>query len=332
MIADVEAGAVEAAVDDLRPLGPVSGHQVDITDEDAVADLADAVYDAHGAVDLLFNNAGVTSGGGGKPWQQEPNDWRWCFGVNVFGTAICTSTFVPRMIDGGRARPGREHVVGRRRLRTGADGVGLRGVQGRRQLLHRVAAPQPRVRGHRAAGVGLLPLGRAAPHRPVHRGPQPARAPRPPRRGHGPHEHDVRRDEGDARRGRARRHRGRPRRARRLRRHRGRGPPLHHRPRPRRTPSTCSTAAPTPSAAARSRPTTACRCRAVPPTRPSGGSSDPGDDRRGNRGDGVRALDGRGTFRREGDAVADGVPVEGSPADVPRRWLPVPAGVAAVRR
>lgn len=102
IVADVEKGAVEAAVADLQPLGPVTGHQVDITDEDAVATLADAVYDAHGRVDLLFNNAGVTSGGGGKPWQQEPNDWRWCFGVNVFGMAICTSTFVPRMIEGGR--------------------------------------------------------------------------------------------------------------------------------------------------------------------------------------------------------------------------------------
>jgi len=69
--------------------------------------LADAVYDRHGKVDLLYNNAGVTSGGGGKPWQQEPNDWRWCFGVNVFGTAICTSEFVPRMIEGGQ--PG--HIV-----------------------------------------------------------------------------------------------------------------------------------------------------------------------------------------------------------------------------
>ena len=101
VIADVEAGAVESAVDDLQPLGKVSGHPVDITDEAAVADLADAVFDTHGAIHLLFNNAGVTSGGGGKPWQQEPNDWRWCFGVNVFGTAICTSTFVPRMIAGG---------------------------------------------------------------------------------------------------------------------------------------------------------------------------------------------------------------------------------------
>jgi NAD(P)-dependent dehydrogenase (short-subunit alcohol dehydrogenase family) len=100
-LADVEAGAIESAVDDLRPLGKVAGHQVDITDEEAVDDLADAVYREHGKVTLLFNNAGVTSGGGGRPWQQEPNDWRWCFGVNVFGTAICTSAFVPRMIAGG---------------------------------------------------------------------------------------------------------------------------------------------------------------------------------------------------------------------------------------
>ena len=102
VIADVETRAVDAAVHELAPLGNVEGHRVDITDEHAVAALADAVYDAHGHVDLLFNNAGVTSGGGGKPWQQEPNDWRWCFGVNVFGMAICTSTFVPRMIEGGR--------------------------------------------------------------------------------------------------------------------------------------------------------------------------------------------------------------------------------------
>jgi len=101
VIADVEQHALDRAVDDLTPLGKVSGRRTDITDENDVAAFADEVYAAHGKVNLLFNNAGVTSGGGGKPWQQEPNDWRWCFGVNVFGTAICTSTFVPRMIAGG---------------------------------------------------------------------------------------------------------------------------------------------------------------------------------------------------------------------------------------
>jgi NAD(P)-dependent dehydrogenase (short-subunit alcohol dehydrogenase family) len=101
VIADVEQAAIDAAVADLAPLGKVSGHPTDVSDEHSVADLADVVYATHGRCNLLYNNAGVTSGGGGKPWQQEPNDWRWCFGVNVFGTAFCTSEFVPRMIDGG---------------------------------------------------------------------------------------------------------------------------------------------------------------------------------------------------------------------------------------
>lgn len=101
VIADVEQSAIDTAVADLSPLGSVSGHRTDISDEGSIAALADHVYDAHGRCNLLFNNAGVTSGGGGKPWQQEPNDWRWCIGVNVFGTAFCTSEFVPRMIDSG---------------------------------------------------------------------------------------------------------------------------------------------------------------------------------------------------------------------------------------
>lgn len=101
VIADVEEGALDEAVGALASLGPVSGFRTDISDEESVAALAEHVYATHGRCNLLYNNAGVTSGGGGKPWQQEPNDWRWCFGVNVFGTAFCTSAFVPRMIEGG---------------------------------------------------------------------------------------------------------------------------------------------------------------------------------------------------------------------------------------
>ena len=101
VIADIEADTIAATVEEFSSLGPVSGVRTDITDEASVKALADRVYEQHGKVNLLYNNAGVTSGGGGKPWQQEPNDWRWCFGVNVFGTAICTSEFVPRMLAGG---------------------------------------------------------------------------------------------------------------------------------------------------------------------------------------------------------------------------------------
>ncbi len=101
VIADIEAPVLDAAVAELSPLGPVSGVVVDVTDEASVDALADHVFAAHGRCNLLFNNAGVTSGGGGAPWAQEPNDWRWCFGVNVFGTGICTSAFVPRMLASG---------------------------------------------------------------------------------------------------------------------------------------------------------------------------------------------------------------------------------------
>ena len=100
-IADIEQSAIDETVAEMSAHGDVTGIRTDITDEASVKALADAVYERHGKANLLYNNAGVTSGGGGKPWQQEPNDWRWCFGVNVFGTAICTSEFVPRMIEGG---------------------------------------------------------------------------------------------------------------------------------------------------------------------------------------------------------------------------------------
>jgi NAD(P)-dependent dehydrogenase (short-subunit alcohol dehydrogenase family) len=102
VLADVEAAALAAAVDELDALGAVRGVRTDVSDEASVAGLAASVWADHGRCDLVFLNAGVTSGGGGLPWQQEPNDWRWCFGVNVFGTAIGVHEFVPRMLADGR--------------------------------------------------------------------------------------------------------------------------------------------------------------------------------------------------------------------------------------
>jgi NAD(P)-dependent dehydrogenase (short-subunit alcohol dehydrogenase family) len=101
VIADIEAHVLDATVAELSELGPVSGARTDVSDEASVAALADDVWAQHGRCDLVFLNAGVTSGGGGLPWQQEPNDWRWCFGVNVFGVGIGVSEFVPRMLADG---------------------------------------------------------------------------------------------------------------------------------------------------------------------------------------------------------------------------------------
>ena len=109
-VADVEQAALQNAVTELADRGPVVGAVLDVTDEVATADLADRVFSEHGRCNFLFLNAGVTSGGGGLPWQQEPNDWRWCLGVNVVGVGIGVSAFVPRMIESGE--PGQVVVTG----------------------------------------------------------------------------------------------------------------------------------------------------------------------------------------------------------------------------
>ena len=101
VIADIEAPVLEAAVASLSSRGAVRGVVTDVSDAASVEALADLVFQDYGACHVLWNNAGVTSGGGGNPWDQEPNDWRWCFGVNVFGTANGVLAFVPRMIESG---------------------------------------------------------------------------------------------------------------------------------------------------------------------------------------------------------------------------------------
>lgn len=101
VIADIEEPVLKATVEELSTRGEVMGIRTDVSDPASVAALADGVFERHGACHLLFNNAGVTSGGGGLPWEQEPNDWTWCFGVNVFGVANGVLAFVPRMIESG---------------------------------------------------------------------------------------------------------------------------------------------------------------------------------------------------------------------------------------
>lgn len=102
VIADVEAPALASAVEDLSRVGSVRGVPTDVADPDSVLALADDVYGTEGRSDLVFANAGVTSGGGGLPWEQEINDWRWCFSVNVFGVVATILTFLPRMLESNR--------------------------------------------------------------------------------------------------------------------------------------------------------------------------------------------------------------------------------------
>lgn len=102
VLADIEAAVLDDTVKRLQELGPVSAVVTDVSNPDSVEACARQVYETHGVCHLLFNNAGVGGGGVAKPWNWTPNDWKWCFGVNVFGVGHCVASFVPRMISGGQ--------------------------------------------------------------------------------------------------------------------------------------------------------------------------------------------------------------------------------------
>ncbi|HAQ23242.1 MAG TPA: short-chain dehydrogenase [Acidimicrobiaceae bacterium] len=109
VVADVEQDVLDTTVAALSASHPgrISGVVTDVSDEASTDELAAHVFALHGRCNLLFNNAGVGSGGGGRMWTHEPNDWRWCYSVNVFGVANGIMSFVGRMLESGE--PG--HVV-----------------------------------------------------------------------------------------------------------------------------------------------------------------------------------------------------------------------------
>lgn len=108
VLADVEEGALDKAVGRLRENGAEAvGQLTDVSDRASVEALAEAAYQAFGAVHVLCNNAGVGSGAEGRMWEHDPKDWQWAFSVNVWGVFHGIQAFLPRMLAAGE--PG--HVV-----------------------------------------------------------------------------------------------------------------------------------------------------------------------------------------------------------------------------
>ncbi|TPQ37291.1 hypothetical protein C2U70_11245 [Bradyrhizobium guangdongense] len=90
----------------------------DVSNSEAVHDLAGFAFEEFGHVHLLFNNAGVASLG--PVWSATPEDWKWVLGVNLIGVANGIQSFVPRMIAAGQDG----HIV------NTSSGAGLTAVAG----------------------------------------------------------------------------------------------------------------------------------------------------------------------------------------------------------
>ena len=75
----------------------VSSHLLDVSDKDAIEALPEKVIEQHGKVDLVFNNAGVTTGSHFKDMDED--NWDWVMGINFDGVINSTRAFIPHMID-----------------------------------------------------------------------------------------------------------------------------------------------------------------------------------------------------------------------------------------
>jgi NAD(P)-dependent dehydrogenase (short-subunit alcohol dehydrogenase family) len=102
VLADVEPDALAATTEQVADTGAnVVGVATDVTDVASVEALRDAAIAAFGNVHVLCNNAGVGPPAEPFLWLNTPNDWRWTFGVNVFGVANGLNAFLPHMVEHG---------------------------------------------------------------------------------------------------------------------------------------------------------------------------------------------------------------------------------------
>jgi len=97
VLADVQQDALDSAVAEMQVAGAqVLGMRVDVSKAAQVEALGEAAFARFGAPHLIFNNAGV--GSGGLIWENSLQDWEWVIGVNLMGVAHGVRVFTPMML------------------------------------------------------------------------------------------------------------------------------------------------------------------------------------------------------------------------------------------
>ncbi len=111
VLADVQQDALDAAAAEVQAAGAqVLAMKVDVSQADQVEALGTATQARFGAPHLVFNNAGVASGG--LIWENTAADWAWVLGVNLMGVAHGVRVFTPMMLAAAKADPAyRGHIV-----------------------------------------------------------------------------------------------------------------------------------------------------------------------------------------------------------------------------
>ena len=96
-ICDVRQEAIDAAVETLKEFGTVAGYVTDISDRAQCDEMAKAVADAWGQIDILINNAGITKDA--QFYKMADADFYKVIEVNLFGTYNMSKAVVPYMME-----------------------------------------------------------------------------------------------------------------------------------------------------------------------------------------------------------------------------------------
>ena len=97
VLLDVQQDALDAAALEMKAAGAdVLALKIDVASAAQMEAMAAQVFERFGAPHLVFNNAGV--GSGGLIWENSVKDWEWVLGVNVMGVAHGVRLFTPMML------------------------------------------------------------------------------------------------------------------------------------------------------------------------------------------------------------------------------------------
>ncbi len=85
---------------------PVEAHVVegDLSDNSQIKKMVKQIVDKFGGIDILYNNAGISSPFRKNIWEHEPEVWRNIFQVNVYAMYYLCSAFIPGMTERGYGR------------------------------------------------------------------------------------------------------------------------------------------------------------------------------------------------------------------------------------
>jgi NAD(P)-dependent dehydrogenase (short-subunit alcohol dehydrogenase family) len=111
VLVDVQQDALDKAEAEMIAQGAqVLARKLDVSNAQAMEQLAADVQARFGAPHFVFNNAGV--GAGGLVWENSVADWEWVLGVNLWGVVHGVRLFTPMMLEAAKADPAYQgHIV-----------------------------------------------------------------------------------------------------------------------------------------------------------------------------------------------------------------------------